>query len=220
MGAVVVRVIATASAVLATGLAAALGGLGWRIDTGHDPGPDVLTVLVLDEGAAARVPTPHSAGTAPTRTPDVCIGTLRSLPTLLVQADRGAVVLNSDTPFPLLVRLVDQALRDRGSLGAAPADLRRRAAEAAALARLTPQEHQVLHALMSGASAADIAAASHRSLHTIRSHIRSVLTKLGVSSQPAAIAVAARSGPPTALLLERAQFTNSGDSHPGPPRRR
>lgn len=60
----------------------------------------------------------------------------------------------------------------------------------AALASLTDREHEVLLALMRGERAADIAAAARVSLLTVRSQVRSVLTKLGVSSQLEAVALA------------------------------
>lgn len=60
--------------------------------------------------------------------------------------------------------------------------------------RLTERERQVLAALMDGRSAADIASASFVSLATVRSQIHSVLVKLGVGSQLAAVAMARREG--------------------------
>ncbi|WP_169166794.1 response regulator transcription factor [Cellulomonas taurus] len=211
MGAVVVRVIAAASVVLATGMTSALRGLGWCVVDAEHLAPEALTVLVLDDEPATRIPTPRSGARPLALAVDVCVGGVPSLPALIVHAERGAQVFNAATPFPVLVRLIDQALRDRGTVATTAADLRRRAVESAALARLTRQESAVLVALMSGASAADIAVRTHRSLHTVRSHIRSVLSKLGVTSQTAAVAIAARSGPPAELVWDHAHFTNSGD---------
>jgi DNA-binding NarL/FixJ family response regulator len=59
-----------------------------------------------------------------------------------------------------------------------------------ALIDLTPGEHRVLHQMMHGASAGEIAKQLVVSLATVRSHIRSILRKLGVSSQLAAVALA------------------------------
>jgi DNA-binding CsgD family transcriptional regulator/putative methionine-R-sulfoxide reductase with GAF domain len=56
--------------------------------------------------------------------------------------------------------------------------------------RLTPKETQVLADLMAGRSAKSIARASGLSEATVRTHIRSVLAKFGVSSQLAAVVLA------------------------------
>jgi two-component system, NarL family, nitrate/nitrite response regulator NarL len=58
--------------------------------------------------------------------------------------------------------------------------------------RLTARERIVLGALMHGSSAEDIASSSFVSIATIRSQIRSILVKLGVHSQIAAVALAHR----------------------------
>ena len=60
--------------------------------------------------------------------------------------------------------------------------------------RLTPREEEVLSALMRGAKARDICTQSYVSMPTVRSQIRSILTKLGVTSQLAAVALAYQSG--------------------------
>ena len=64
--------------------------------------------------------------------------------------------------------------------------------------RLTPRERDVLAALVQGHSAEAIATSAFVSLTTVRSQIRSVLMKLGVNSQLAAVAVARRAGGPPA----------------------
>jgi len=60
--------------------------------------------------------------------------------------------------------------------------------------RLTGREGAVLAGLMDGRSAAEIADASFVSLATVRSQIRSVLQKLDVTSQLAAVAAAHHAG--------------------------
>jgi len=62
--------------------------------------------------------------------------------------------------------------------------------------RLTPREQEVLKALLQGQQAEAIATTSYVSLATVRSQIRSVLTKLNVNSQLAAVAMARREGWP------------------------
>jgi DNA-binding NarL/FixJ family response regulator len=58
------------------------------------------------------------------------------------------------------------------------------------LGRLTAREREVLAALERGKSAEEIRTELYVSLATVRSHIRSILTKLEVTSQLAAVAVA------------------------------
>jgi len=60
--------------------------------------------------------------------------------------------------------------------------------------RLTPREREVLAALMDGKPAEVIATESFVSLATVRSQIRTILLKLGVNSQLAAVALARRNG--------------------------
>jgi len=61
---------------------------------------------------------------------------------------------------------------------------------------LTAGEYRILHQMMTGASASEIAKQLVVSLATVRSHIRSILRKLGVSSQLAAVALANGTLPP------------------------
>jgi DNA-binding NarL/FixJ family response regulator len=60
--------------------------------------------------------------------------------------------------------------------------------------RLTRREEEVLSSLMRGAKAREICAQSFVSMPTVRSQIRSILTKLGVTSQLAAVALAYQNG--------------------------
>jgi DNA-binding NarL/FixJ family response regulator len=63
-------------------------------------------------------------------------------------------------------------------------------------AALTPREASVLRGLLDGQRAEDLARASSVSQATIRSQLRGVLTKLGVTSQLEAVAMARRAGWP------------------------
>lgn len=56
--------------------------------------------------------------------------------------------------------------------------------------RLTPREREVLGALVDGCSVESIARTNFVAVATVRSQIRSVLSKLGVNSQLAAVALA------------------------------
>lgn len=64
----------------------------------------------------------------------------------------------------------------------------------APFAQLTVREHEVLLALTLGMSADEIASSMYVSMPTVRTHIRSILQKLGVNSQLAAVALAIRAG--------------------------
>jgi len=65
-------------------------------------------------------------------------------------------------------------------------------ADDGALAALSTREAEVLKALMDGKSADEMAAEQFVSITTVRTHIRSILRKLGVRSQLAAVALAHR----------------------------
>lgn len=71
--------------------------------------------------------------------------------------------------------------------------------QASRLARLTRREVEVLEALVGGSSVQEIAASTGLSVGTVRTHVKSVLRKLGVSSQLAAVAAYRRAhgGPPS-----------------------
>lgn len=85
---------------------------------------------------------------------------------------------------PLLSGVEREALLARlSSRDSERADARRR------LARLTPAERQVLDLLCAGRSAAHIAAELVVSLHTVRTHIRGIRTKLDVTAALAAVAL-------------------------------
>ncbi len=69
-----------------------------------------------------------------------------------------------------------------------------REARLAPFEQLTPREQDVLVRLGEGLSAAEIGEAQFVSVFTVRGHIRSILVKLGVGSQLAAVALARRAG--------------------------
>jgi two-component system, NarL family, nitrate/nitrite response regulator NarL len=89
-----------------------------------------------------------------------------------------------------LVSLVQrQAIRSE-----AAAERRARDTQSAAVATLTGRERVVLAGLMAGLRADEVAAEAFVSLATVRSQIRSILAKLGVGSQLAAVALAHEAG--------------------------
>jgi DNA-binding NarL/FixJ family response regulator len=60
------------------------------------------------------------------------------------------------------------------------------------VSRLTPREREVLIALSQGRSVQEIADRQYVSVATVRSHVQGILSKLGVSNQLAAVALARR----------------------------
>ena len=98
----------------------------------------------------------------------------------------------------------DGRLTDPGQLKKLPFDLWRglvaggmsevAAAQRPGLERLTGRERQVLEALGEGRTVTDIAASWVVSESTVRSQVRGILTKLGVTSQLEAVALALRVG--------------------------
>ena len=116
----------------------------------------------------------------------------------------GAVgVLSKSSPLENVVAAVVAASRgesvvdevERTSwLRAADRERARRESDLAPFRWLTPREEEVLAALLDGEPAVAIAERETVSEATVRSHIRSVLTKLGVGSQLQAVAHARRAG--------------------------
>jgi DNA-binding NarL/FixJ family response regulator len=106
----------------------------------------------------------------------------------------AAGVLLKTSALRRFLELVEQAAD--GRLLMPPAERRqwvelhrRRRGEASRLAQLTTREREVLERLAAGARAGAIATADGVSITTVRTHIRAVLVKLGVSSQLEAAAL-------------------------------
>ncbi|HEX9854710.1 MAG TPA: response regulator transcription factor [Acidimicrobiia bacterium] len=138
--------------------------------------------------------------------------------------EAGAVgFLSKDIPVPQLVGAL-RSLDKVRSLVSEPerfellAMLRQsRSAETARLSpfqRLTKRESEVLAAICEGGSAAEIAEAWVVSVATVRTHIRAILTKLGVKSQVEAIAMARKAGW-VAAPIGSSGIINYDDDGPG-----
>lgn len=118
--------------------------------------------------------------------------------------EEGAIGLVSKSqPFDQLLAALHDAvalgtLLKPGQRDDLLAELRRqrhqRRAELAPFEGLTRREREVLGALMEGKTAEDIASEWFVAMSTVRSQIRSLLAKLGVHSQVAAIGMARRAG--------------------------
>jgi DNA-binding NarL/FixJ family response regulator len=134
----------------------------------------VVLTAETDEGRWGECLLSGAAGVLPKSSP------LEDVVTAVARAAHGEPV-------------VDEASRTRWLRTAD----RQRAETESALApfrRLTPREEEVLAALVDGEPAVAIAERDTVSEATVRSHIRSVLTKLGVGSQLQAVAQARRAG--------------------------
>jgi DNA-binding NarL/FixJ family response regulator len=59
---------------------------------------------------------------------------------------------------------------------------------------LTPREREVLGLLAEGASTEEIGSSLYLSLHTVRNHVRNILTKLHARTKLEAVVIAARAG--------------------------
>lgn len=117
----------------------------------------------------------------------------------------AAGVFAKSQPFESLISWVTDAALGRTTMRpAAREDLLNELAEhrlgsdelRSALGRLTDREAAVLGALIEGLNAEEIATTQYVAVSTVRSHIRSILGKLGVNSQLAAVALARRAGWP------------------------
>jgi DNA-binding NarL/FixJ family response regulator len=169
-------------AVLAAGLAA----LGWTC--ARDPGgmAACAAVVVLETGVL------HSdivAECVARALPTVVVGSVRCPRELIVAVHAGATtVVDRDLPILDLLAAVHSGLVDGTRREGLVDGLRARLRLQDRLDRLTPRERTVLTELAAGRAAAEIAHREHVSLTTVRTHIRSILLKLNVSSQLAAVA--------------------------------
>lgn len=126
--------------------------------------PDVIAAAI-DAGASGYVPKTHAA--------DELVGVIR-------RAAMGEMVLPSRDIAAILGRLqkTREIRTDEGQL----------------LARLTPREIEVLQSLADGKSTTEIAQLLLISPRTVRSHVKSVLAKLGAHSKLEAVTTALRYG--------------------------
>ncbi|WP_169925439.1 helix-turn-helix transcriptional regulator [Sanguibacter antarcticus] len=187
-------VVAPLRSALASALLTALVDRGWPAEPGAVCSREVAwrgryVVVTDDDIDTVHLDVPTVLG----RPGVVVVTSVQALSSLVPLVDRGALVLDRAAPFLVLLGLVELGLAGRCRNDSEA--VRRRAAEHCALATLTDAERVTLRSLAAGLSAATIATGSHHSVHTVRSHIRSILVKLGVQSQLAAVAVARRAGP-------------------------
>jgi two-component system, NarL family, nitrate/nitrite response regulator NarL len=147
----------------------ALMALGSAVIVFTDPDADTLRAACVKAGAAGMVTVNDS------------------LPTFLAVIARvaaGQAALSDSDRLDIVRRGTLKAQRDR--------ELR------APFDQLSRKEKEVLIAIMHGQSADQIAVETFVSVATVRSHIHSILAKLGVTSQLAGVAAAIEAGWPHA----------------------
>ncbi len=128
------------------------------------------------------------------------LGTKMDAHTFDACLDAGAsIVLDMESPLDLVVESIQDVLSDRSSAERrtwSQLSSLRQKEEQSQLNRstpfdyLTPRERQVLGEIIKGHSAESIANDSWVAVSTVRSQIKSILQKLGVNSQVAAVALA------------------------------
>ena len=127
----------------------------------------------------------------------VLTGSTRDADAAAALAAGAAAVVHKGAALGDALEVIAAVARDSDPDPAAPASPPVQAPRDAALARvasLSRRETHVLTALARGATAAEIAAANHVAIATVRSQIHAVLTKLGVRSQLAAVHLAHEAG--------------------------
>jgi DNA-binding NarL/FixJ family response regulator len=208
----IVGIFARPGSPLGAAIAAALAVRGWVVDLFHE-------VAFIEQTAAHRVvlvvepddgPVPHLDTVVSRHTAIrwICLGSMAAARQLAMLARLGVAVLNPDVPFLRLLSHIERLLVE-ASPPAPRIDLavaiESRAGEAESLGLLTNRERTVLCHLMRGATVAEIAEHSSRTIHTIRSQVQSLMRQLGARSQVEAVAIGHRSGAQTPLApcLER-----------------
>lgn len=93
-----------------------------------------------------------------------------------------------------LVRDIQRAVNELGSTTDPPASSPPEGADTDPLRFLTPRERQVLDGLAAGASTAELAARLGLSVSTVRSYVKTVLSKLGVHSRLEAVIMLLETG--------------------------
>lgn len=188
------------SVVVAVAYAAGLVAEGWRrarpvVDPAQDPAlphaPSRGLLLVADEHGrlpdlpAARFDVAESVVVVAGR--DACRSVLRAL-------ELRAALVDVDQSLQAQLRAVGAALTRRQSPDreAVTTMVRTWVSDADLVAALTARETDVLDLLMLGHSATSAAERLVLTVATVRTHIQSILRKLQVPSQVAAVALACR----------------------------
>jgi DNA-binding NarL/FixJ family response regulator len=139
--------------------------------------PDAQVLILTGSGRRERIVKAIQAGAigfvAKTHTAD-------ELPSIIKQAATGEMVLPSEELESVVLSLHEDATR--------------RSEARLLLGQLSRRELDVLAALAKGKSTAEVAEELLITTQTVQSHVKNILTKLGVRSKLAAVLLAIRSG--------------------------
>ncbi|WP_052849644.1 LuxR C-terminal-related transcriptional regulator [Streptomyces avicenniae] len=158
-----------------------LDGDGALLTAAGDRFPDLRTVMLATADDARLAAQALSAGARGWVAKDSSLARL-----LLVV--RGALRDETHVPPALLTGVLRELDRDR----------RHRTEHERLVDALTPRELEVLRCMLAGMGRKAVAERLYLSPHTVRTHMQNVLSKLGVHSTLAAVALARRAGIPPA----------------------
>jgi DNA-binding NarL/FixJ family response regulator len=199
---------------LAEALAAGLSSRGWRPDTTKEvsvgESRDRPVLLVEDDFGDLPDTALAMASRIASRQPVVAVAGPAALAALVRAVVAGATAINADQPYRRLLTIVDAALAGAPTTVAQHerllTDLRQRAEEAGRFRELTAGECAVLASIAAGLSAESIASVRSVGLSTVRSQIASVLRKLDVRSQTAAVSLIYKSCADNRIIDPLTQF--------------
>jgi DNA-binding NarL/FixJ family response regulator len=178
----------------------AVADVGDGLELAHELAPD-LVLLGVEPGTEDAL---LQLKTIRTELPEAGVVVLTSMhdPEFAAAALRAGVrgFVSKHRPIDKLVTLIRQAAAGEMVLTeeTVPALLRRRPVRdddvQRAFDRLTPREMETLSVLASGRTTTESAAVLHISPLTVRSHVKQILSKLGVHSKLEAVTLALRHG--------------------------
>jgi DNA-binding NarL/FixJ family response regulator len=156
----------------------------------RDPPSLVLIEVTLPDGSGLQVGRQMLAWCPDARL--LVLSEARDPRTIAEALDIGFCgYLTKDLPLERLVGALRAASAGQVIL---PRELARAPRSEGIILRLTAREREVLRMLVEGLSSRDMARCLYLSPHTVRSHVQSVLAKLGVHSRLEAVALVMRNG--------------------------
>ncbi|MDO9395471.1 MAG: response regulator transcription factor [Herbiconiux sp.] len=159
------------------------------------PGPRVVVLTTFQQQEAVFLALKHGASAFVTKdvTPEVLLGTIRAVHA----GDAPPASLTGEGSLGHLVRRHGSVSRQAGVAGIAGAGGAPRTSGASdpdPLAALSPREREIFVLAAKGLRNADIAAAAFVSEATVKSHVRSILAKLGLAGRAQIVVLAYESG--------------------------
>jgi DNA-binding CsgD family transcriptional regulator len=212
-----------------TGFSVALRSLGWQaapvnsaewndiIETAAWSRQVINLVVIVDDAGRIPASLPTILQTT-SRTSVILLGRRRNFGALAHAVERySAVLLDADQPFydllNQLTRILEGTVRTPRPRTTATR-LYRQEIEAARFFKLSLAERHVLSRLLSGLTVARIADTEKIEITTVRSHMRSIFSKIGVHSQVELVAFASQLCPESVLGRECVANVEADLSHP------